>query len=218
MTADITAPITHRRVLTLVTPIILMGLSTPLLGIVDTAVIGQLGDASLIGAVAVGALIFTFLFWAFGFLRMGTTGLTAQAYGANHASEIRAALGRALLIAGIAGIGLLVLQLPLKWLAFELVQGSGAVEQEAHTYFGIRMWSAPFTLANYAVLGWLVGMQQTRLAMVLQIFLNGLNASLHPLFVLRFNLGVAGIAGGTLMRERTPVHFGVGRAPRVPRS
>ncbi|HBM88101.1 MAG TPA: MATE family efflux transporter, partial [Rhodobiaceae bacterium] len=187
--------------LTLVTPIVLMGLSTPLLGIVDTAVIGQLGQASLIGAVAVGALIFTFLFWAFGFLRMGTTGLAAQAYGANDAGEIRATLGRALLIAAVAGIGLLLLQLPLNWVAFHLVQGSDAVEQEAQTYFSIRMWSAPFTLANYAVLGWLVGMQQTRLAMVLQIFLNGVNASLDALFVLSFGWGVAGIAAGTVIAE-----------------
>ena len=205
-------PITHRRVLTLVTPIILMGLSTPLLGIVDTAVIGQLGDASLIGAVAVGALIFTFLFWAFGFLRMGTTGLTAQAYGANDASEIRATLGRALLIAGVAGIGLLLLQLPLNWIAFQLVQGSDAVEQEAQTYFAIRMWSAPFTLANYAVLGWLVGMQQTRLAMVLQIFLNGVNASLDALFVLGFGWGVAGIAAGTVIAEIATAFVGLGIA------
>lgn len=205
-------PITHRRVLTLVTPIILMGLSTPLLGIVDTAVIGQLGEASLIGAVAVGALIFTFLFWAFGFLRMGTTGLTAQAYGANDASEIRATLGRALLIASVAGIGLLLLQLPLNWVAFQLVQGSDAVEQEAQTYFSIRMWSAPFTLANYAVLGWLVGMQQTRLAMALQIFLNGVNASLDALFVLSFGWGVAGIAAGTVIAEIATAFVGLGIA------
>ncbi len=196
--------------MTLVTPIILMGLSTPLLGIVDTAVIGQLGDASLIGAVAVGALIFTFLFWAFGFLRMGTTGLTAQAFGANDAVEIRAALRRALLIAGVAGLGLLALQLPLNWVAFQLVQGSEAVEQEAQIYFTVRMWSAPFTLANYAVLGWLVGMQQTRLAMLLQIFLNGVNASLDALFVLSFGWGVAGIAAGTLIAEIATAFVGLG--------
>ncbi len=205
-------PITHKGVLTLVTPIILMGLSTPLLGIVDTAVIGRLGDASLIGAVAVGALIFSFLFWAFGFLRMGTTGLTAQAYGANDAGEIRATLGRALLIAGGAGAGLLLLQVQLNWVAFQLVQGSEAVEQEAQTYFAIRMWSAPFTLANYAVLGWLVGMQQTRLAMVLQIFLNGVNASLDALFVLGFGWGVAGIAAGTVIAEIATAFLGLGIA------
>jgi MATE family, multidrug efflux pump len=212
VSTDTDQPITHSHVLTLVTPIVLMGLSTPLLGIVDTAVIGQLGEASLIGAVAVGALIFTFLFWAFGFLRMGTTGLAAQAYGANDASEIRATLGRALLIAAVAGVGLLLLQLPLNWVAFQLVQGSDAVEQEAQTYFSIRMWSAPFTLANYAVLGWLVGMQQTRLAMVLQIFLNGVNASLDALFVLSFGWGVAGIAAGTVIAEIATAFLGLGIA------
>lgn len=210
MTTDLTAPLTHRRVLSLVVPIVLMGLTTPLLGFVDTAVIGQLGDATLIGAVAVGALIFTFIFWAFGFLRMGTTGLTAQALGARDAVEIRAALGRALLIAGIAGCGLLLLHIPVRSLAFALVQGSSGVESEAATYFGIRMWSAPFTLANYAVLGWLVGMQQTRLAMVLQIFLNGTNAGLDALFVLQFDWGVAGIATGTVIAEVATAFVGVG--------
>jgi len=212
MATEIYAPLTHKRVLSLVTPIILMGLTTPLLGFVDTAVIGQLGDASLIGAVAVGALIFTFLFWAFGFLRMGTTGLTAQALGANDPVEIRAALGRALLIAGIAGGLLLLLQIPLQYVAFQLVQGSEAVEQEARTYFGIRMWSAPFTLANYAVLGWLVGMQQTRLALVLQIFLNGSNAALDALFVMHFDYGVTGIAIGTVIAEIATAFFGIGIA------
>lgn len=212
MATEIHVPLTHRRVLSLVTPIILMGMTTPLLGIVDTAVIGQLGDASLIGAVAVGALIFTFLFWAFGFLRMGTTGLTAQALGANDPVEIRAALGRALVIAGIAGSLLLLLQIPLQYVAFQLVQGSQTVEHEAATYFGIRMWSAPFTLANYAVLGWLVGMQQTRLALVLQIFLNGSNAALDALFVMHFDYGVTGIAIGTVIAEIATAFFGVGIA------
>ncbi len=210
MTPDPTAPLTHRRVVQLVAPIILMGLTTPLLGLVDTAVIGQLGEAALIGAVAVGALIFTFLFWAFGFLRMGTTGLTAQALGAGDVVEIRAALGRALLIAGISGLGLLLLQLPLHSFAFALVQGSSAVENEAATYFGIRMWSAPFTLANYAVLGWLVGMQKTRLALMLQIFLNGTNAGLDAWFVLFFDWGVSGIAAGTVIAEIATTFVGLG--------
>jgi MATE family, multidrug efflux pump len=218
VTPDMTAPLTHGRVLSLVTPIILMGLTTPLLGFVDTAVIGQLGDAALIGAVAVGALIFTFLFWAFGFLRMGTTGLTAQALGANDPDEIRAALGRALLIAGIAGALLLILQIPLQFIAFQLVQGSEAVESEAALYFGIRMWSAPFTLANYAVLGWLVGMQKTRLAMILQIFLNGSNAILDALFVLYLDFGVAGIATGTVIAEIATAFFGISIALYVLRT
>lgn len=218
MATDTSAPLTHRRVLSLVTPIILMGLTTPLLGFVDTAVIGQLGDATLIGAVAVGALIFTFLFWGFGFLRMGTTGLTAQALGAGDPTEIRAALARALLIAGVAGACLLILQIPLQFIAFHLVQGSGAVESEAGSYFSIRMWSAPFTLANYAILGWLVGMQQTRLAMVLQIFLNGSNAALDALFVLHFDYGVVGIATGTVMAEIATAFFGLGIAQFVLRN
>ena len=204
------APLTHTCVLGIALPIVAMGMSTPLLGLVDTAIIGRLGDAALIGAVAVGALIFTFLFWAFGFLRMGTTGLTAQALGADDGEEIRASFGRAFLIALIAGLLLLGLQYPLRELAFLLIQGSGTVEAHALTYFDIRMWSAPFTLTNYAVLGWLVGMQRTRLAMGLQIFLNSLNASLDALFVLSFGWGVQGIALGTVAAETTTALAGLG--------
>lgn len=209
MSLDLAQPITHRRVLQVSLPIILMGLSTPLLGLVDTGIIGQLGQAHLIGAVALGGLIFGFLFWAFGFLRMGTTGLTAQAFGANDADELRATLGRALLIAAIAGLVLILAQFPLKEGAFWLLQGSEAVETEAALYFNIRMWSAPFTLANYAILGWFVGTQRTRSAMVLQIFLNSLNAALDALFVLWFDWGVTGIAAGTVIAEITTALAGL---------
>lgn len=206
---DVGSPLTHGQVLKIALPIVAMGMSTPLLGIVDTAVIGQLGDPALIGAVAVGALIFSFLFWAFGFLRMGTTGLTAQALGANDDDEIRASFGRALLIALVAGFVLIGLQYPLKLIAFELVQGSAAVETHALAYFDIRMWSAPFTLANYAVIGWLVGMQRTRAAMGLQIFMNSLNAALDALFVLSFGWSVEGIALGTILAEMTTALAGL---------
>ncbi|MEQ9518978.1 MAG: MATE family efflux transporter [Parvibaculum sp.] len=210
MASETQTPLTHARVLGVALPIVAMGMSTPLLGIVDTAIIGRLGDPALIGAVAVGALIFTFLFWTFGFLRMGTTGLTAQALGADDNEEIRAAFGRAFFIALVAGSLLLSLQYPLRLAAFQLVQGSAEVEAYARTYFDIRMWSAPFTLTNYAVLGWLVGMQRTRLAMVLQIFLNGLNAGLDALFVLSFGWGVEGIALGTIMAEIATALCGLG--------
>ena len=118
-------------------------LSTPLLGVVDTGVIGQIPDAALIGAVALGALVFTFVFWAFGFLRMGTTGLTAQAYGANDVHEIRASLGRALLIALVIGICLILVQWPIREIAFGLLDGTECVETLAQRYFNIRIWAAP---------------------------------------------------------------------------
>lgn len=203
------APITHRSVLAVAVPVVLSNLTTPMLGLVDTAVMGQLGDPKYIGAVAVGALIFTFLYWAFGFLRMGTTGLTAQAHGAADGTEVRAALARALAIAAVAGALLILLQLPLKTLSFHLVPGSAEVESLAADYFSIRIWSAPFALANYALLGWFIGLQRARTALALQVILNGVNAGLDALFVLGFGWGVAGVALGTLIAEVTAALAGL---------
>jgi len=176
-------------------------LSTPLLGVVDTGVIGQTPDASLIGAVALGALVFTFVFWAFGFLRMGTTGLTAQAFGANDAHEIRASLGRALLIALVIGICLIVVQWPIRELAFWLLEGTERVETLAQRYYDIRIWAAPATLANYALLGWFIGLGKARIALLLQLVLNISNMLLDAWFVLGLDMGVSGVAAGTVIAE-----------------
>ena len=193
--------VTHAAVLGIALPIIASNLTTPLIGLVDTAVLGQLEGAHHIGAVALGATIFTFLFWAFGFLRMGTTGLTAQADGAGDTHEVGAALGRALIIAAFAGAGLVALQIPLQFGALELTDASRAVEDGTATYFSIRIWSAPAALANYAITGWLIGLQKARTALMLQVLLNGINAGLDALFVLGFGWGVAGVAWGTLIAE-----------------
>lgn len=176
-------------------------LSTPLLGVVDTGVIGQIPDASLIGAVALGALVFTFVFWAFGFLRMGTTGLTAQAFGADDAAEVRASLGRALLVAGVVGVCLILVQWPIRELAFTLLEGTERVESFAKTYFDIRIWAAPATLANYALLGWFIGMGKARIALLLQLVLNISNMLLDAWFVLGLDMGVRGVATGTVIAE-----------------
>src|SRR5690606_21632678 len=122
--------------------------------------------------VAVGAIIFTMVYWAFGFLRMGTTGLTAQAEGARNDAEVVAVLTRGLLLAGVAGTVLIALQWPIGKTAFALLQGTDQVETEASTYFYIRIWSAPFALANYAVLGWFIGIGRAGTAMTLQLLLN----------------------------------------------
>ncbi len=176
-------------------------LSTPLLGVVDTGVIGQTPDASLIGAVALGALVFTFVFWAFGFLRMGTTGLTAQAYGANDGEEMRASLGRALLIASVIGVCLILLQWPIRAVAFWLLEGTERVEVLAQRYFDIRIWAAPATLANYALLGWFIGLGKARIALLLQLVLNISNMLLDAWFVLGLDMGVRGVATGTVIAE-----------------
>ena len=196
-----TGELTHRSVLAIAVPVMLSNVSTPLIGIVDTAVVGRIPDPAYIGAVAVGALIFTFLFWAFGFLRMGTTGLTAQALGRNDHPEILASLGRALLIAVAAGAGLIALQWPIRLVAFTLLDGSAQVEVLAGGYFDIRIWAAPATLANYALLGWFIGLGRTDIGLVLQLVLNVSNMLLDALFVLGFGWDVRGVAAGTLIAE-----------------
>ncbi|MEC9367497.1 MAG: MATE family efflux transporter [Pseudomonadota bacterium] len=193
--------LTHRNVLAIAVPIIFANVTTPLIGIVDTAVLGQLGDPHYIGAVAIGAIIFTMVYWAFGFLRMGTTGLTAQAEGAGNDAEVAATLTRGLLLAAVAGTALILLQKPIGEIAFGLLQGTPDVEREAETYFYIRIWSAPAALANYAFLGWFIGIGRAGTAMSLQLLLNGANAGLDALFVLGLGMDVDGVAIGTLMAE-----------------
>ncbi|NIA69047.1 MATE family efflux transporter [Pelagibius litoralis] len=191
----------HRRVWKLAGPIMLANLTTPLLGAVDTAVVGHLPDPRFIGGVAVGSLIFSFLFWGFGFLRMGTTGFTAQAFGAGDTAELRAALLRPLALAAVFGLLIILLQAPVRIFALWAVDASAAVSGETAVYFDVRVWSAPATLANFTVLGWLLGVQRARTALVLQIVLNGINIVLDLIFVLGFGWGVAGVAWATLIAE-----------------
>ena len=209
-----TQPLTHRAVLAIAVPVMISNISTPLIGVVDTGVVGQIPDPAYIGAVAVGALVFTFVFWAFGFLRMGTTGLTAQALGAEDTDELRAILGRALLIAGIAGTGLILLQWPIREIAFGLLDGSDRVERFARDYFDIRIWAAPVTLANYALLGWFIGLGRTGIGLALQLVLNLTNMALDALFVLGFGWGVGGVAIGTLLAETVAATVGIALAIR----
>ena len=193
--------LTYGKVLAISLPIILSNITTPLLGVTSTAVVGQLGEAHLIGAVALGGTIFTLLFWAFGFLRMGTTGLCAQADGAGDQHEVSAILARALLLAGGAGMLLILLQWPLEWMSVYFLNGSAAVEAETRNYFHIRIWSAPFALANYAFLGWFIGLGRTQTALYLQVVLNGVNVILNVAFVTWLGWGVQGVAIGTLVAE-----------------
>ena len=206
--------LSHRAVLGIAVPVMLSNVSTPLLGLVDTGVIGRLPDAAYIGAVAVGGLIFTFAFWAFGFLRMGTTGLTAQALGAGDRDEVAAGLMRALLLAVVIGAGLIALQLPLRALAFAVVGADPEVEHLARGYFAVRIWSAPAALANYALLGWYVGLGRTDTGLVLQLILNLTNMALDVLFVLGLGWDVRGVAFGTTLAEYTAAAAGLALALR----
>jgi MATE family multidrug resistance protein len=193
--------VTHARVFAIAGPAMLANLTTPLLGIVGTAVIGRLGEAHLLGAVAMSALVFDCIFWVFGFLRMGTVALTAQALGAGDTTEQRAVLARALLIAAVIGLALIALQVPLAVVIYRLMGGSAAVTEAAQSYFTIRIWSAPFTLASYAVLGWLVGLARTGTALVLQIAVNLINMAATTWLVLYAGWGVNGAALGSVIAE-----------------
>ncbi|WP_445680070.1 MATE family efflux transporter [Radicibacter daui] len=194
-------PATDRRVLAIAAPIILSNLSVPLLGAVDTAVMGHLGDAAYIGAVALGGLIFSYLYWGFGFLRMGTTGLAAQALGARDPLEALAVAGRAGLIGLVIGLAIVALQAPIRLAAFGIMDASARTEELASIYFHIRVWSAPAVLIGYAQLGWFLAQARTRTVMAIQIFTNAVNIALNFLFVAGLGMQVEGVALATLIAE-----------------
>jgi len=198
----------HRQVWRLAGPIILSNLSVPLLGAVDTAVMGHLPDPAYLGGVAVGQVLFSYIYWGFGFLRMGTTGLIAQALGAGDADEVRAALARALVLAALLAGGVLLLQLPIVRGGLALFEASPDVESLAHAYYGIRIWGAPAALANYVALGWLLGMQRAGRALVLVAAMNALNIVLDLWFVVGLGWGIEGVAAATLISEWSA--FGLG--------
>lgn len=199
----------YGRIWNLSWPTILSNLTVPLLGAVDTAVMGHLPDPAYVAGVAIGAMIFAFLYWGFGFLRMGTSGFTAQARGREDGTEIRAVLARALLIGAAAAIVLLIAQFPLRVLALQIIEAAPDVEQLAHAYFDIRIWGAPATLANYAILGWMLGMQYARAALAIQIIINGLNAALDIWFVVDLGWGIEGVALATALAQYTGAAAGL---------
>ncbi len=195
------ARLQHRPVLRLAIPLILSNLSIPLLGLVDTAVVGHLEHAYYLGAVALGALIFSFIFWGFGFLRMGTTGLIAQAFGEENSPEIHTTLVRASLLALLCSLLILLLQYPIGQLAFYLLDASDEVEHYAHQYFTIRVWSAPATLLNYVLIGWMLGMQNVRGPLVMLLVTNFTNIVLDLWFVIGLGMTVDGVAIASVMAE-----------------
>jgi multidrug resistance protein, MATE family len=206
---------TNRRVVVLAVPMMLSHVTEPLLGLVNAIVIGRLGDAALLGAVALGAVIFDFLFWAFGALRLGTAGLTAQAYGAGDDAEVEVTLARALTVGTICGVGLIVLQVPIMAATFALVGASDAVTEATRTYMAIRIWAAPFAFANFAILGSVIGRARTDLGLLLQVVINIVNMVLAVVFVLGFGLGVAGAAFAAVLGEMAGVALGVGVLARL---
>lgn len=191
------------RVWALAWPVILSNLSVPLLGAVDTAMMGREAAPSALGAVAIGALIFDFVYWGFGFLRMGTTGTVATARGAGDTGEVRAALGRALGVGLVLGLVLLAGQGLIEGIAFRMVEGSEQVITGAHTYFQARIWAAPAVLMNYAVLGWLIGTQRPGAVLLLQLVTNGVNVALDLYLVGELGMAEGGVAVATAIAQYT---------------
>ena len=212
----------YREAWRLAWPLILSNLSVPLLGIVDTAVVGHLPEPHFLGAVAIGAVAFSFVYFVFGFLRMGTTGLTAQAFGRGEGEEIRAGLGRAMLLALGVAAALLALSPGIVWAVLAVFEPSARVAAELETYLRIRLIGAPAGLANMVLLGWLLGMQDARGPMALLIATNGVNIVLDLWFVLGLGWGVGGVAAATVCAEYGGQLLGLGlvrqRLLRVPGS
>ena len=195
-------PVNHHKIWQIAGPMILANISVPLLGMVDTAVMGHLNAPHFLGAVAVGSLIFSFLFWSFGFLRMATTGLIAQAVShSDPEHHQRQLLQRTLLLAFFIASLLLVFQSPLSHLAFFAMGASDLVTHYGQEYFSIRIWSAPAILANYVILGCLIGLSATRSALVLVLTINIVNIVLDLLLVNVFHMAVEGVALASVLAE-----------------
>src|SRR3569832_817807 len=194
MHAPVHPQVGSRQLFAIAGPAMVANLTTPLIGIVSTTAIGRLDDAALLGGVAIASVIFDCLFWLFGFLRMSTLAFTAQALGAGDAREPAAILARGFIVAGLIGAALIALQLPLAAGLFDLMGGSEGVTAAAKTYFKIRIWSSPFALANYVILGWLIGQARANSALMLQVVINLVNMAATILLVLVYDSGIAGAA------------------------
>lgn len=199
----------HRRTWRIAAPVIITNISVPLLGAVDTAVVGRLPGPEYIGAVAVGALIISMMYHSCNFLRMGTTGLTAQSFGARDGTEVRTWLGRALALGTAIGVLFIALQWPIYEIASLIIDPSDAVDPLTRGYFEVRIWGAPAAMANYALLGWFFGIQNTRAALITQVWLNGLNIVLDFWFVLGLGWGVEGVAWATIISEYSAFALGL---------
>jgi MATE family multidrug resistance protein len=215
--ASLSSPsrVTTAQVFAIAGPAMVANLTTPLIGIVSTIAIGRLRDATLLGGVAMASYIFDCLFWLFGFLRLSTLAFTAQTLGFSDLAELRPLLMRGLVVAALVGAGLIALQLPLAAALFGAMGGSEAVTRAARSYFAIRIWSAPLVLANYVVLGWLIGQARAMLALLVQIAINLINMAATLVLVLALNQGVAGAAIAAVVAEASGLVLGILIARRL---
>lgn len=206
---DAKGAITHRRVLRIALPIVLSNATVPILGAVDTGVVGQMGQAAPIGAVGIGAIILTAIYWLFGFLRMGTVGIASQAHGAGDTGEVAALLTRALLMGLSAGILLIIFQVPIFHASFLVSPASAEVETLARDYMAVRVWSAPAIIALYGVTGWLIAQERTGAVLAIQVLMNSANIMLDIWFVLGLDWGVTGVAWATFIAEWSGLILGL---------
>lgn len=201
--------LTHSRVLRIALPVVISNVTVPLIGVVDTGVVGQMGAAAPIGAVGMGAMILTAVYWIFGFLRMGTTGLTSQAFGAGQGGEVAALLTRVLLVGLGAGTALIAVQVPVFAAAFALAPASAEAEALARDYMAVRVWSAPAMIALFGVTGWLIAQERTGAVLAVQVAMNGLNVGLDLWFVLGLGWGVTGVAWASFAAEWSGLALGL---------
>lgn len=201
MSSTSSSDLSYRQVLFLAIPIILANLTQPLMSAVDTAVAGHLPGAQHLAGVALGSLLFNLIFWAFGFLRMGTTGVVAQYFGAGKTESVLLTISRGVLMAGGLGLMILLLQQPLIHGGLTLLGASAEAAEQAHLYAQGRVWSAPFALINYVILGWLLGCQRVRVALAIQILINLVNLVAVLSFVHGLGWGVSGIGRATAVAD-----------------
>lgn len=192
---------TDQQILHIALPSIVSNITVPLLGLIDVGIVGHLGAASYIGAIAVGGMLFNMIYWLFGFLRMGTGGLTAQAYGRHDLQEVTRILLRSLSISLLLALALLLLQYPIRNIAFMCMDTSEEVRQLATLYFHICIWGAPATLGLYGFTGWYIGMQNSRFPMFIAITQNIVNIAASLFFVFALGMKVEGVALGTLVAQ-----------------
>lgn len=191
----------NKQILHIAIPSIVSNITVPLLGLVDVTIVGHLGSASYIGAIAVGGMLFSMIYWIFGFLRMGTGGLTAQAYGSHNLKEATRILQRSIAVSMLLALALLILQYPIRVIAFLIIDASPDVRQLAASYFHICIWGAPATLGLYGFTGWFIGMQNSRFPMFIAITQNIVNIAASLFFVFALGMKVEGVALGTLIAQ-----------------
>ena len=204
-----------RQVWRIAAPMILSNLSVPLLGMVDTGVTGHLDSPAYLGAVAIGASIFGFLYTGMNFLRMGTTGMAAQRFGAGDNDGLRVSLGQGLVVATAIALVLIAMQKPIGLLAMDLIGAKGEVREFALTYFWVRIWSAPGTLANFVLIGWFLGLQNARVPLLLFLTINSVNIALDLLFVVVLGMRVEGVALASVIAEYAGLATGLTFAVRA---